>query len=223
MPSFSQLRETFKDFYESVKHDHQSNDQSHRGHGLDHDVVVAAQVLLIAPDERTSIKAWCAAMLHSTDRMYGDDDAKTRAVMVEHSSHLPHNFFTKEEVEEIIEAALRHSELNQPDHSLTQQVLMDADRLANLMLTVTIRGGQFRPNIPAVEFEYLEGSQNPESTYRIPRSVLDNVRASIEAYIPQLRIPRAIELGHEYATTLQNFISTAEKQYRDIGLSGMSL
>ncbi len=222
MPSFSTLKETFQKFYVSVKLGHQDTDKRHRGHGFDHDAVVATLVLAIAPNERTATKAWCAALLHSTDRLTGGDAEQTREIMNSHSKHLPDNFFTEEEVSEIITAALRHDELNQSDQSLTQQVLMDADRLANLMLAVVIRAGQFRPNIPALEFDHLS-RPNPQSTYKTPHSVLDNIRSLSDSFLPQLRIDKAKELGQAYAEELEHFVEKTESQYKDLGLEGISL
>ena len=219
--SFESQKNKFLDFYNKVKEGHHLSQRQHNGHGLDHDVTVGQLVLAISPDNRTADKAWCAAMLHSTDRIVENGAVKDH--MKECLQYLPVDFFTKEEVVEILEAALRHGELSQNDQSLTQQVLMDADRLANLMPAVIIRSGQFRPSIPAFEFEYLDGKPNPASTYREPKSILDDLRISITEYLPQFRVSMAIELAHRYARQLEAHIQSVEESNKELSLSNINL
>jgi hypothetical protein len=189
---------------------------------LDHDVTVAMLAVRIAPDERTADKAWAAAMLHSIDRLIpkGDDP---RSLTWSCGAELPSGFFSTSEVAEICEAACRHGEMNQPDQSVTQQVLQDADRLANLQLTVVIRSGQFQPEIPAFEFEFLSGKRNPASTYYEPRNILDDFRTMLIDYPPSLRTPAGKELGARYARDLQDFISKVEASYEELDLRGITL
>ncbi|HUD03990.1 MAG TPA: hypothetical protein VMR73_00670 [Candidatus Paceibacterota bacterium] len=224
MHTFNEFREIFADFYLVIKEGHEKLQIKHRGHGLDHDVTVAMLAVHIAPDKRSGSMAWCAAMIHSTDRIVtADDNVSVRKLMQTYLVKLPKGHFTPDEIEEIFTAALNHSEKNKDGQSLTQQILMDADRLANLMLSLTIRGGQFRPEIPALEFEYLAGKPNPRATYPIPSSVLDNIRINITEYIPQLRLEKAKKIGKEYAADIERFIATTESQYRDIGLTDIRL
>lgn len=230
MKKFEEYRATFTAFYNAVAKAHRNSARPHRGHGLDHDVTVAQIAAMIAPDERTAEKAWCASLLHSIDRMVEKNEDKelfaknvadaTASLTI---NFLPPGYFTTEEEIEIWRAACRHGELNQEDQSITQQVLMDADRLANLQPAVVIRAGQFMPELPAFEFEYLAGERNLETTYYNPKSVLDDLRNNIAEYVPKLRLPKAKELAAGYVATLEGFISALEKSYRDIGLVGISL
>ncbi|KKU82065.1 MAG: hypothetical protein UY07_C0004G0010 [Parcubacteria group bacterium GW2011_GWA1_47_8] len=168
-------------------------------------------------------------MLHSMDRMAKKNEDKVEfmknvgVIILAHLDSLPIGYFDSEEIIEIWNSAWRHGELNQNDQSITQQVLMDADRLANLMPAVIIRAGQFLPNIPTFEFEYLAGKRNPETTYDKPRSVLDNLRNLIAEYIPKLRTPKAKELAVEYVRTLEGFISALEESNKQLGLDDISL
>lgn len=193
------------------------------GHGLDHDVTVAQIATRIAPDPRTAEKAWCAAMLHSVDRMFERGNTKlieeqTRVLL----KFLLDGHFTIEEIEEICQAALRHAELNRDDQSITQQVLMDADRLANLMLSVVIRAGQLMPGIPSLEFEYLN-ERNPATTYHDPKSVLDDLRNNLAEYPCKLRTPAAVALSAKYTKQLEAYIASIVESYGELGLTGMSL
>jgi HD superfamily phosphodiesterase len=224
MDSFRELRERFRPLYDAVKDLHQKSPLAHRGHGFDHDVTVAALAVRIAPDQRTAEKAFAAALLHSIDRMMakaskGEIDTCMRVCL----ARLPDGTFNMDEIDEIVEAALRHGELNQDDQSLTQQVLMDADRLANMMPSVIIRSGQFRPDIPPFEFKYLNNKANPASTYHDPISVLDDLRITLRDYMPQFRIDKAKKLAKTYAFRLRTFVRAVELTNLEIGLVGIEL
>lgn len=221
MRTFNEIRNHFLDFYNEVKNGHiHTSSLSHQGHGLDHDITVSMLAVRIAPDSRLGEKAWCASMLHSVDRVV---EAKmVESVMNEYAKHL-HPFFSQREIEEIVEAALRHGELNQPDQNEIQVVLMDADRLANMQSAVIIRGGQFRSTLPVFEFGYLEGKVNPVSTYENPQSILDNLRLIISQYVPQLRLPKAKTLGAFYANRLTAYVESIEQDYKDLNLVNIDL
>lgn len=221
LKTFNDFREQFSDFYNSIKTGHENTKkQSHGGHGLDHDITVAMLAVKISTNDRIGQKAWCAAMLHSTDRVVEAPDVLN--IMNEHAEKLKH-FFNESELREIVEAAFRHSELNQNDQSETQIVLMDADRLANMQTAVVIRSGQFKPDIPAFDFRYLKGRIDPQSTYENPRSVLDDLRFVIKNYIPQLRTDEAKRLGDMYATNLRAHIKSIEDEYASLGLLNIEI
>ncbi len=219
MNTFESQRTLFTDFYNEVRRKYLSAiNAGNRGHGFDHDAMVSSIALRIAPSLRLGQKSWCAGMLHSFDRMYKKEEIKD--LMNDCTGHLS-LFFSPKEREEIVEAAYRHDELNQDDQSETQIVLMDADRLANMQLSVTIRAGQFRPEIPAIDLKYLDGYIDPLSNYDNPRSVLDNLRLIIIRFVPNLRTQKAKEIGSVYAIRLEEYIKSIEQDYKDMGISGI--
>lgn len=221
MNTFNDFRTQFSDFYEVVKKGHRETlSQNHGGHGLDHDVTVAMLAVLIQPSVRIAHKAWCAALLHSVDRVV--EESFVKETMLAYAEHL-HHFFSQEEIDEIIESAMRHSELNQDNQSETQITLMDADRLANMQSAVIIRGGQFRSKLPVFDFKYLEGVCDPLSDYDHPQSVVDNIRLIVSQYVPQLRLPKAKELGVIYGERLMAYVRSIEQDYEDINLIGIEL
>ncbi|HMO77674.1 MAG TPA: HD domain-containing protein [Candidatus Paceibacterota bacterium] len=221
MNSLDTFRNLFPVFYNQIKNGHiQTKNKDHFGHGFDHDVTVAMLAVLIAPSVRLGHKAWCASLLHSTDRVV--TEKKVKETMILYSQNLKH-FFNDTEIKDIIEAALRHSELNQDNQNDTQVVLMDADRLANMQSAVIIRGGQFRHKIPALDLKYLNGDKNPLSTYENPKTVLDNLRLIISQYIPQLRIKKAKVLGSVYSKKIKKYIESIERDYEKLGLAGVDL
>lgn len=225
---FNELREKHKAFYEAVKKWHSESPCPHRGHGLDHDVTVGQISLIIAPDETTGELAWIASLLHSVDRTVekgAKEDSKDK--VVELMSHLSEISFL--DWDTILKSVLHHSELNNDKQPLVQQVLMDADRLANLMALVVIRAGQMRYDIPAIEFEYVNWP-NPASTYLKPLSIMDCQRSLLSTlgaghvgYIEQLRLPKAKELGQKYHAQLLSFIKIIQEQHDELGLSGIIL
>ena len=149
------------------------------------------------------------------------DDKDVKKVMIEHAKNLE-KIFSQDDIHEIVEAAYRHSERNQTDQSETQITLMDADRLANMQSAVIIRGGQFRPTLPALDFNYLEGAANPLSTYERPMTVLDNLRFIIYNFPPQLRLPEAKRLGVIYTDRLSSYIKSVEDDHKELGLKNIS-
>jgi hypothetical protein len=221
MKTFDAYRLLFTVFYQAVRDLHTESPRKHRGHGLDHDVTVAQLSVIIAPDDaHTADKAWVASLVHSVDRLVAGMTVSSaiRALL----SHLPADYFTSYEMEEIFLAALHHNEKNKEGQSLTQQVLMDADRLANLQPTVIIRAGQFQPDIPPFELAYLSGN-NPASTYHEPQSIIDDLRTMISEYIPQLRMPNARVLGEEYVRALNAYMASVRDVYQRLGLENAIL
>lgn len=246
--TFEEHRALFGKFYEAVKRAHLESKRSHHGHGLDHDVTAAQIGDLIAPDGRTAEKAWCALMTHSVDRMtekrLPHDEEEFAGRVAEKTwgllDHLPPGHFTPRETKEIFQASFGHfleeekgdiflpsagrkKKICRETRSPLQQIVLEADWLANLMPAVVIRAGQFLPGIPAFEFEFLHGERNPASTYHGPRSVLDDLRANLRVYVPMLRTRRAKKLAKWYAASLQAFVRAVEKSNRQLGLVGVKL
>ena len=221
--TFEMLREKFKDIYEAVKEWHNTAPCQHRGHGFDHDVTVAMLAVQIAPNDHVAEMAFVAGLLHSTDRtMEQGNTFKVTEKVLNFLSHLPRNCFTTAETVDILISVIRHSEMNQDDQSLVQQVLQDADRLANLQMTVVMRAAQHQAHMPVIELEYLE-TVNPNSTYHVPMSALDDLKLCIRDYIPQLRLPKAIALGERYKLRLEAYISEIIIDYEELGLKGVVL
>lgn len=221
MRSFEEYRTLFAGTYNYVKKSHLESKHPHRGHGLDHDVAVAQMAAIIAPDERTAEKAWVAGICHSADRVVGRDDKEFEILVRQYLSCLPDGYFESSEAEEILVAALKHSERNKDDDSLTLQVLKDADRLVNLQLLIVIRCGQFYPEIPSIELEHI-GRMNPQSTFKYPCNSLDDLRNCFD-WVDWLRIPEAKKRGGKLATSLCNYIREAEEPFYEMGLAGVVL
>lgn len=227
--TFEHYRQLFPDLYAAVKGFHLGSSRSNRGHGFDHDVAVAQMAAQISPDEKTAEKAWVAGLLHTTDRLV-ENRAELEKVLQNHLL-IVRDLFTAWEIDEIYQAVLRHDQPNRLGDTLTQQVLMDADRLVNLQPLIVARAGQHYPDMPAIELQYIgkqpvEQRTNPASSYGRPMNVMDDVRGVLEwEHDPQfcLRIPAAIERGKEQFAYIREFLTRAEQAYAELGLAGMEL
>jgi hypothetical protein len=213
-----QYQPRFPALYEHIKRLHAESTTGEYGHGLDHDVLVAEFAAYICPDPAYTDMVWVSGILHSLDRVVGDEAAPQA---IRDALEIVRTDFTEEQRAEILEAVLRHSELNRDDQSFTQIVLMDADRLANLQMATPIRAGQFRPSIPPLETEYLD-TMNPASTYREPKSILDDLRHVLQ-WVDWLRTPRGKELGQEAGKDIRLYLELVTKSYKLLGLSGKRL
>ena len=227
--SFDELRKKYEALYGAMKEWHLVAPRAHRGHGLDHDVTVAMIAVRIAPDNRTAELAFVAGLLHSLDRTVERGNKMAVLEKLTEMVQLLPSDVTSDEKANIVRSVEGHSDLNSPDQSVLQQTLMDADRLANLMALVVIRAGQFKSDIPAVEFEFIE-TANPGSTYYQSASVLDDLRGNMSqlgegqvGYMEQLRLPKAIELGRYYHGRLNLIVEMIREDHRDLGLAGVKL
>lgn len=227
--NFEKLRQKYLKLYEAMKEWHRIAPRPHRGHGLDHDVTVAMLAVKIAPDERTAELGFIAGLLHSIDRTVerGNKQAVEDKVL-EMFTHFPEDI-TSDERGDILLTVLNHSDLNKDDQPLVQQVLMDADRLANLMILVMIRAGQFQPELPPIEFNFMD-RPNPKSTYRDPCSIIDDMRGCLSqlgeghvGYIEQIRVPKAQILGAYYHGRLNSVVEMIREDHEKLGLSGIEL
>jgi len=195
--------------------------KGHKGHGLDHDLLVAQYAVLIAEDERTADKAWVAALVHSYDRFFDGTLSDTATEIDKALSYLPKGAFTADEIEEIRQAVLAHDRSNLPDDSPTKITLQDADRLSSAGPIVYIRSGQFNPTIPAIELGYTGLDRAPGSTYKAPRSCKDDLIGCLEWETDPkfgLRLPKAKEMGKKYFDFMRQFFSLLEGQFVETGL-----
>jgi len=191
--------------------------KGNRGHGFDHDLLVAHYALAIQEQRETAEASWIASLLHSFDHFYGDAAETEIMAMLEIAT----TDLTEDTLQDIASAVMLHSTKNDENDSMIKITLQDADRLANIGGIVIIRSGQFRPTIPACEIGRI-GVKNPESTYKNPRSILDDLRNCLSwESDPRflIRLPKAIEIAKPQFAYLRAFLAHVESQFREIGLS----
>ncbi len=232
------MRGKFSAFYREFVRMHTKFIQGgngHRGHGPDHDMLVAGYTLMIAGDDhRLAEMAWVAAHLHSFDRFLGNDAEKmideilTLVEMRDVGIGQPgwYEFiegFKEVEILEIKLAVMRHDKPNADDDNSVQIILQDADRLANVMPLVIARSGQFQPDLPVVELGYTGLDKHPETTYKSPRSIHDDLLGCLEWHPDSgtrfaIRTEAARELGEELFTFLRRFFELTDKHFKMAGL-----
>lgn len=215
-----EMKDTYGIFYEAFVQMHKdlvANGGGHAGHGVDHDLMVASYCLIIAEDEKVSKMAWVAGLLHSIDRFFG----VMSEVMINFMLNIVSNDFDELELAEIKTAILRHDKPNALDDSLTQIILQDADRLANLGPIALIRSGQCHPTLPAIELEATGVGWAKGSTYKIPLSCKDELLGHLEWETgPRfgLRTEKAKKIGKKYFDFLREFFELTNKQFIETGL-----
>lgn len=199
---------------------HETSPYRHSGHGLDHDIAVAQMATLIAPTPRLAEMGWAAALIHSTDHLVGE--AKCATQLRKYLHLIPENLFGREEIEDIYLAALEHGAKSPTHRCPVQEVLQDADKLINMQSTVLIRGGQFRPKIPAVELQHLE-KVNPASTYQTPKSVLDAIRIAISEYRELIYTRKGKGVASLYEERFRNYERQILEDHQLLGLVGIEI
>ena len=211
------MRAKFKALYNAVKENHQKiiagGKVNTGGHGWDHDLRVAQTGYLIAETPRIGEMAWCAGLMHSTDRHFGE---KTENVIAHYFTLLPENKFNQTELHWMREAVALHSKKNSDDDNPVTVTLKDADRLANLGALNFIRGEQHRPNIPACYPEYL-GTKHPESTFQNIMCCYDAIWYNLE-WEEYLRLPKAKSMGIKFFEYFRDFIQRCVDEMEEVGL-----
>lgn len=219
---FEKLRTKHQAFYNEVKRLHDSF-PNQKGHDIYHSVHTAIYGIQIS-DRSTYELVWLAAIAHSLDRVCGNDnfEANIRSCLA------LANGISKKKIEIVVDALLKHGELNHPSDSPVLVKLKDADRLANLFLTLVIRVGQHRPNIPACEMKYLRKS-NPLcpasdlSSHSRPQSSFDDLRYCSQNWPGMIRTPKARRLVGPLVQEIIRFLDTAASQYEALGMDRIEI
>jgi len=218
--SFEEYRTQFHDVYAHVKREHLASPNRHQGHGFDHDVAVAQMAARIAPSERLADMGWVSGLMHSTDRLIEADQYQSSIDKL--LTLIPPNLFTPQEINDIYLAVLEHDQKTPAHRSPVQEVLQDADKLVNMQATVIMRAGQFRPDLPVLEYQHLS-TKNPMSTYQDPQNILDNLKIMYSENPDLLFTEKGRELGAVYADRLAAYAQQVTDDCSMLGLTGMDL
>jgi hypothetical protein len=204
----------FNRLYQYTLKLHSQNHSGAKGHGFDHDLLVAQYGAYIAPEPRVATLAWIAGLLHSTDRVVRPE--RVIPTLKKSLDLLPAQLVALDEKASIMEAVLKHSRKNEANDSLLTATLKDADRLANTNPTLLIRTGQFYHKKPCIIPAILRGKGLP-NTYSNPSSVFESIDFNIE-WETWFRLPRAKKLGKQHCQYLKKYLRDAKESYEAIGL-----
>lgn len=219
---FEKFRDKHREFYNEVKRLHDSY-PNQRGHDMYHNIHVALFGLKIA-DQAIQELVWLSAIPHSLDRIAGDNNFETN---IRNCLKLVKGLNVSD-IETVFDAVMNHGKLNEDSDSPVLVALKDADRLANMFLTLVIRVGQHRPNIPACEMKYLRKS-NPAcptsdlASHSKPQSSLDDLRYCSTNWPKMMRTPKGKVLIGPLAAEITTFLDKVASQYEWLGMDQIDL
>ncbi len=222
--------------------------KSHEEVGLvgHHDFVHAARVGEIAWQiafkewgfERLALLSGAAGLCHNADRVLqkkfgvGRREVPKKKVeklvldwLLTESEFRPPTPTRKEGAElrqrTVIDAVLGHDGRNSPDDPQVLIALMDADRIVNLDIDLFPRSGQHYHDLPVVDYKHF--LDDPEATYRSPKSVLKDISYSLD-WADQntpvcVRTKLGKKLAGERATTFRIFFRMLNQQLEQEGIS----
>jgi len=126
------------------------------------------------------------------------------------------------DIDTIVDAGLNHTNPNSPEDSKVLIAIEDGDRIVNMDLDVICRAGQYRSEIPVVDYEQF--LDDPTATFGEPKSVYRDIWHCLEWVDPQkpkfcVRTKRAMQMGKERAKLLELFFDKTREQLREEGLS----
>ncbi len=176
-------------------------------------------------DKRLAELAGIAGLLHNADHTI-PQHIKTQEPYIERLEIMKivnrwigtgdnHNEYIRgDERSMISDAVLGHTGKNSDADSKILIALMDADRVVNMEADIIMRAGQFRPDIPAVDFVHF--LNDPKATYQNPRSILRDINYCLD-WVTEggpvcVRTKLGKQLGKERAEFLRLYIETLKKQ-----------
>lgn len=120
----------------------------------------------------------------------------------------------------VIDAVLKHDVKNSPEDSPVLVALMDADRVVNLDVDLFPRSGQYYHDLPVVDYKHL--FDDPEATYRNPKSVLRDIAYSMDWADPASPVCVRTRLGKKMAEErvrhFRAFFDTLQAQLTEEGI-----
>ena len=121
----------------------------------------------------------------------------------------------------VANVVLAHDRHNSKYDNPVLIALMDADRVVNLDCDLFPRSGQFYHDLPVVDYKnFLD---DPEATYRSPKTVLKDISYSLEwadSGTPVcVRTRLGKKLANERATTFRIFFRILNSQFEQEGIS----
>lgn len=188
---------------------------------------VARQVALDEwGDEHLSHLAGVAGLCHNADRIIqkeaglGRREVPQKLVRALVIDWLSWGSISITSVAILVHAVLEHDEKNSPEDSRVLIALMDADRVVNLDVDLFPRSGQYYHNLPVVDYKHL--LDDPEATYRNPKSVLRDIAYSMDWADPTSPVCVRTRLGKKMAEErvkiFRTFFDTLQAQLAEEGI-----
>jgi len=197
------------------------------GHDFPHALMVAQYAQKVAEGERfpevIARLGWLAGIVHNTDRLYSSlDDQKMRDLIIKTLSDFTGGL-SAERISIVADAVLVHSLWELPKnfggHRRKVAVLLrDADKLASINGLLPLRSAQNYHNLPV--YDVVWGLDDPEATYRNPKTVARDIQYSLEWQQPGWIVTEtARKLAEPGFKALEGILADMERPFRETGLN----
>lgn len=210
------LEREFRPMLERVAEDHHRRAEiGGRHHDLGHTFRVATTVLVVAPDAVTARLSWTAGALHTTDRLFPDEDISEKL-----AGYLAFSPLADGEKQIVTRAVAAHARPNGADDDLVSITLKDADRIADFGAIVLFRAAQmfhdklvYQPLTPT--------TLSPGSGYQNSKSVVEDiiyVMEWLEKEFVKVRLPKSFELARDGHNFMKSALLDITRQLSAIGM-----
>ena len=176
-------------------------------------------------NESLSHLAGIAGLTHNADRIIqketglGKRDVQPLAIRNRVAMWIGSNLLP-DELPQVQDAVVAHSAPNSSTDGNVTIALKDADRVVNLDADLFIRSGQHYSDLPAVDYAHL--LDDPDATYRDPKSVLRDIAYSLDWVDPEsnvcVRTVLGKEMGDARAKVFRTFFDALREQLGEEGM-----
>ncbi|MBI4085868.1 MAG: HD domain-containing protein [Candidatus Liptonbacteria bacterium] len=182
-------------------------------HDIGHTFRVANTALKIAPDKKTARLAWLAAILHNTDRLFGNRN--TPRILKAHLQKTP---LTASEKEIVFRAVMNHTKKNDPNDDRVTVTLKDADRIADFGAIVLLRIGQYYHNRSLFDFVSPMRLKNSFGKEKTAVEDLTYVLEWTEKPSVKIRLLKAKHISKPGAEFMRQALNDIMRQLKSIGM-----
>lgn len=218
IPSMEELLLRYGPLITAVRADHREQGAIGGGHDFFHALRVAGRVLNFVEDPIIAELAWVAAICHNTDRIYGD---VFKEMALSRYKEIFLDVFPEAKWGFIEDAIHKHSGPNDVDDSPVLIALQDADRIVNLEPDLPMRSGAHYHRLPVANPRFIREC-DPEATYRDPKTVLHDVKCSLDWVAEEgpvaIRTPKAREIALPLAEHFRRGVELLAECVADAGL-----
>ncbi len=177
-------------------------------------------------DEHLSHLSGIAGLVHNADRTIqaekgiGRRDVQREDVIARVKEWIA-NDLEETDVQTVVEAVLGHDGKNSDQDSKVKVALQDGDRIVNLDIDLFPRSGQFYSDLPVIDYDHF--LDDPEATYRNPKTVLRDMSYSLDWVKPEsgvcVRTKLGLEMAQRRAAIFKVFFDALKLQLAEEGIT----
>ncbi len=187
---------------------------------------IARQVALDEWNDKDIAKlAGIAGLVHNADRIIQaqkeiDRQDVSKDDVVALVKKWIENDLEETDIQTVLDAVLGHDEKNAAEDSPVKIALQDGDRVVNLDVDLIPRSAQFYGDLQVIDYEHY--LSDPKATYKKPRSVLRDIKYSLDWVQPEsgvcVRTRLAMEMAQPRAKVFALFFEVLKKQLAQEGI-----